>query len=189
MNLISKILNENLTLEDDTLRIYPGILDGRKLLDLFEIYSNSSNVFGYANPIYDMKNFVNIMVDKISRHQNIINGFVLYFIELKESNKVIGFRNIILDGMYNYRNERIYSKKNVTAEIIINSTYWNRGLAFQSSEIIFSYLKTMGVENICTFIQRNNSKAISLNKKLNFQEIDDVALEIIYGYDPDFKIN
>jgi RimJ/RimL family protein N-acetyltransferase len=189
MNIIKKLLDENFTLENDILRIYPGILNGNKLSDLFQIYSNPANLHGYADPVYDLKDFVNLMVDKIQRHQNTINGFVCYFIELKTNNKVIGLRNIILDGVYNYRNEKIPHKKNVIAEIIINKSYWKMGLAYQSSEIIFPYLKTIGVKHVCTFIEKDNFKAISLNKKLNFKKINKNTLELVYDYDRDFEIN
>lgn len=189
MNIIGKILTENLTLENDTIRIYPGVLESNKILDLFQIYSNPSNVFGYTAPIYNLKDFANILIDKISRHQNKINGYVCYFIELKENNKVIGVRNIILDGVYNFRNEKIDHKKNVIAEIIINKDFWKKGFAIQSSELIFSYLKTIGIRHICTFIDINNFRAISLNKKLNFEETDKLELKLIYDYDQDYEIN
>lgn len=44
MNIIEKILSENITIESEKLLIYPCYLETKTILDLYEIYSDEKNV-------------------------------------------------------------------------------------------------------------------------------------------------
>lgn len=188
MNVIEKILQENLTIESENLLIYPCYLDKNTLLDLYEIYSDEKNVIGYAKVFNDHIEFIHFMMDKINRHQNELKGYVAFIIKLKNENKIIGVRNIILDGVYNYKNLRMDNNENVIAEIIINRKYWKNNYATEASNLIFNYLKTKGIKRVATFIHKNNISAQRMSFKIGFNEIDSHTLVSDEGFNNDFSI-
>ena len=188
MNVIEKILQENLTIESENLLIYPCYLEPKTILDLYEIYSDEKNVIGYTNTFNDHTDFIHFMMDKIYRHQNELKGYIAFIIELKSENKIIGVRNIILDGVYNYKNLRMDNNENVIAEIIINRKYWRNNYATESSNLIFNYLKTKGIKRVATFIHKNNISAQRMSFKLGFNEIDSHTLVSDEGFNNDFSI-
>ena len=83
MNVIEKILQENLTIESENLLIYPCYLEPKTILDLYEIYSDEKNVIGYAKVFNDHIEFIHFMMDKIYRHQNELKGYIAFIIELR----------------------------------------------------------------------------------------------------------
>lgn len=188
MNVIEKILLENLTIESDNLLIYPCYLDSNTILDLYEIYSDEKNVIGYSSPFKSQIEFTYFMMDKINRHQNELKGYVAFIIKLKSENKIIGVRNIILDGVYNFQNIRMDNNENVIAEIIINRKNWGNNYATEASKLIFDYLQTKGIKRIGVFIHKNNIQAIVLSSKLDFNKIDSINFIQEEGFNDDFKI-
>ena len=66
MNVIEKIIQENLTIESENLLIYPCYLDKNTLLDLYEIYSDEKNVIGYAKVFNDHIEFIHFIRDEIA---------------------------------------------------------------------------------------------------------------------------
>lgn len=188
MNVIAKILLENLTIESDNLLIYPCHLDTNTILDLYEIYSDEENVISYTGPCRSHIEFTHFMIDKIDRHQNELKGYLAYIIKLKSENKIIGVRNIILDGVYNFKNMRMDNNENVIAEIIINRKHWGNNYATEASKLIFDYLQTKGIKRVGVFIHKNNSKAMVLCSKLGFNKIDSITFIQKEGFNDDFKI-
>lgn len=90
MNIISKILEENLTIESENLKIYPSALSFNTISDLYEIYSDKNNVIGYTEPFNNIAEFIQFLTDKINRHQNELKGYISFSIELKNEYKIIG---------------------------------------------------------------------------------------------------
>ena len=188
MNVIEKILQENLTIESENLLIYPCYLETKTILDLYEIYSDEKNVIGYAKVFNNHIEFTHFMMDKINRHQNELKGYIAFIIKLKNENKIIGVRNIILDGVYNYKNLRMDNNENVIAEIIINRKYWKKNYATEASNMIFNYLKTKGIKRVATFIHKNNISAQRMSFKLGFNEIDPHTFVSNERFNNDFSI-
>ncbi|TVZ23771.1 RimJ/RimL family protein N-acetyltransferase [Dokdonia sp. Hel_I_63] len=189
MNIIGEILDENLVLESERLKVYPGTFDKKIINDLLEIYSNDDNVRGYSKVYKNPREFVHVMADKILRHQNEINGFICYVIELKTESKIIGLRNIILDGVYNFQNKRLDNNNNISSEIIINSSYWRQGYAKEASVLIFNYLSRKSVKNVAVFLERSNYISLFMSMKFGFKEIDSSSLVKEYGFNEDYKIH
>lgn len=188
MNVIEKILLENLTIESDNLLIYPCYLDSNTILDLYEIYSDEKNVIGYSRSFKSQIELTYFMMDKINRHQNELKGYVAFIIKLKSENKIIGVRNIILDGVYNFQNIRLDNNENVIAEIIINRKNWGNNYATEASKLIFDYLQTKGIKRVATFIHKNNISAQRMSFKLGFNEIDSYTFVSDEGFNNDFSI-
>ena len=188
MNIINKILQENLTIESENLKIYPSTLDFNTIWDLYEIYNDKNNVIGYTEPFNNIEEFTQFLTDKINRHQNELKGYLAYSIELKNENKIIGVRNIILDGVYNYDNIRKDNNENVIAEIIIHKEYWGKNYATEASNLIFNYLQQKGVKRAGTFINENNTAAKAMNYKLGFNKINSLKFVIDEGFNSDFAI-
>lgn len=188
MNIISKILEENLTIESENLKIYPSTLSFNTISDLYEIYSDKNNVIGYTEPFNNIAEFIQFLTDKINRHQNELKGYISFSIELKNEYKIIGVRNIILDGVYNYDNIREDNNENVIAEIIINKEYWGNNYATEASNLIFNYLQKKGIKRVGTFIHKNNLAAKAMNYKLGFNKINSLAFVIDEGFNSDFAI-
>lgn len=188
MNLIERVLNENPILETENLKIYPCKLNPKTIIELFEIYSDSQNVKFYTEKINDINEFTQFMMGKINGHQNHLKGYIAFIIELKKENKIIGLRNIILDGVYNFKNERKDNNKNITIEIIINKKYWGNNYSLESSEAIFKYLLEKGVEKIGTFINKNNTPALAMSKSLGFVETNSSEFIKTFGFHKDFEI-
>ncbi len=187
MNIIHEILNSNSKIETERLLIYPGIIEGRKLADLFEIYNNKSNVTFFTSPLNDIDKFVDLMLDKIERHQNKDHGYICFFIEIKEHNKIIGFRNLILDGAYTKNGARMDNNENLITEIIINKKYWGKNYGFEASNAIFQFLKSNKIRLISSFINRENLPAIKLSQKLGFNQVDSDTL-LRLGFHKDFTL-
>lgn len=187
MNLIERIIQNNVTLESDRLKVYPCIFNKKIIGDLWQIYSDYSNVKGYSKVYKTSREFVQTMADKILRHQNEIHGFVCYVIELKSEDKIIGLRNVILDGVYNCGNKRLDNNDNVITEIVINKLYWRHGYAEEASDLIFKYLGQMGAKNVAAFLESDNLRALSMCKKLDFYETNNMKF-INQGYNRDYRI-
>lgn len=164
MNIIKKILSENLTIESENLTIYPFILTPKIIIDLFEIYSDFENIYGYAAQHSDIMKFTEYMRDKINYHQNEIFGYISYLIEYKKSRKIIGLRNILLDGAYTYDGNRKDNNENVISEMIINKHFWNRGYGREASTLIFELLKRYNIKNVITIINKGNINGFLLDK-------------------------
>lgn len=188
MNVIEKILNKNDVIETDRLQIYPCPLDANILKDLWEIYSDSENVNGFTTTYFDIEHFAGIMSDKIVRHQNQLKGFIAYVIENKSNKKVIGIRNIILDGFYNYHNQRQDNNLNVTAEIVINKKYWRMGYALEASNAIFNYLSDNGIKYVGAFLDQTNNRSLELCRSQNFEEVTSYDFVNEKGFHKDHRI-
>lgn len=188
MNIIEKILVEKIIIESEKFLIYPCYLDINTILDLYEIYSDEKNVIGYTNTFNNHIKFTHFMMDKIDRHQSELKGYLAFIIKLKSENKIIGVRNIILDGVYNYKNLRMDNNENVIAEIIINRKYWRNNYATEASHLIFNYLQTKGIKRIATFIHKDNISAKEMNLKLGFNKIDSITYVSDEGFNNDFAI-
>lgn len=188
MNVIETILTEHPILESENLIIYPCYLNANTIINLYEIYSDKQNVNGYTEPFDDLKDFAHFMMDKINRHQNELKAYIAFIIELKKENKIIGIRNIILDGVYNYKNERDDNNKNVIAEIIINKKYWGSNFSIESSKLIFDYLKSKGIKRVGSFIQKNNIRAKAMSLKLGFKRTNPFQFVNEGGFNQDFSI-
>lgn len=188
MNVIEKILNKNQVIETDRLKIYPCPLDAYIIKDLWEIYSDSENVNGFTNTYYDIEHFAGIMSDKIVRHQNQLKGFIAYVIENKSNKKIIGIRNIILDGFYNYQNQRQDNNLNVTTEIVINKKYWRMGYALEASNAIFNYLSDNGIKYVGAFLNRTNNWSFELCRSQNFEEVTSYDFVNEKGFHKDHRI-
>lgn len=117
------------------------------------------------------------LTQKIEGHQNELNGFIGYLIGHKEDDKIIGVRNLILDGVYNFQGLRQDNNDNVISEIVINKQYWNKGYVTEASDAIFNHIKRYGIKRVTTFINPENKTAINLNKKLGFVQTN--AKELI----------
>ena len=185
MNIFSEILNENSQIETKRLIIHKFELNAKVIIDLFEIYSNESNVIGYSKQFKDIQEFAIYTKEKIRIHQEEINGIISYLIKHKKDNKYIGVRNIILDGTYTYDNNRKDNNNNIISEIIINKNYWNNSYAEESSIAIFNALKKHKIKHIVTFVNKFNLPAIKLNKKLDFHSIDRYMLLENLNYNED----
>jgi RimJ/RimL family protein N-acetyltransferase len=185
MNIFKEILDENLEIETQRLIIHKFELNAKVIIDLFEIYSNESNVIGYSKQFKDIEEFAIYTKEKIRIHQEEINGIISYLIKHKKDNKYIGVRNIILDGTYTYDNNRKDNNNNIISEIIINKNYWNNSYAEESSLAIFNILKIHKIKHIVTFVNNFNLPAIKLNKKLDFHSIDRYMLIENLNYNED----
>lgn len=185
MNIFSEILNENSLIETKRLIIHKFELNAKVIIDLFEIYSNESNVIGYSKQFKDIQEFAIYTKEKIRIHQEEINGIISYLIKHKKDNKYIGVRNIILDGTYTYDNNRKDNNNNIISEIIINKNYWNNSYAEESSIAIFNALKKHKIKHIVTLINKFNLPAIKLNKKLDFHGIERYMLLENLNYNED----
>lgn len=189
MNIIKDILNEDLIIETERLKIYPFKINLKTAEDLFEIYSKSTNVENYCDVFTDFREFCIHQSKKIKTFQNLDNGIIMFIIELKENSKAIGLRNIILDGAYTMNGQVEINNENLITEILISEDYWRNGIAFEASIAIFKLLKVKGVKNVLSVVDYNNTKADYLDRKLGFQIINyNQAINQFY-YHKDFVIH
>lgn len=189
MNIFEEILKDELIIETERLRIYPFIINNKVLWDLYYIYSSSSNVKHYCKEHNNFLAFCDYMKNKIQEHQNYNNGIISYLIELKENSKIIGVRNVILDGIYTKSGNENINNENLITEILINQEYWQTGIAWESSCAIFEFLKSKGIKNVLSFVNNNNDKAKKLDDKLGFQLIDVQKAELEFNFHKDFVIH
>lgn len=189
MNIIKDILNEDLIIETERLKIHPFKIVLKTAEDLFEIYSKPSNVENYCNVFTDFSEFCIHQSKKIKIFQNHDNGILMFIIELKENSKAIGLRNIILDGAYTINGEVEINNENLITEILINETYWRSGIAHEATVAIFKLLKDKGVKNVLSIVDHNNTKANYLDKKLGFQIINYGQAINQFNYHKDFVIH
>ncbi len=170
MNVFTKILQKDEIFETPRLRIFAARMNPKVFSDLFEIYSDNKNVKDFARIVFkDVDDFFHFLTQKIEVHQNELNGYIGYLIVHKVDDKIIGVRNLILDGVYNFQGLRQDNNENVISEIVINKNYWNKCFAEEASIAIFNHIKRYGIKNIATFINPENFAAINLNKKLGFE--------------------
>ncbi len=184
---LTTLIENNTKIETDNLLIYPIHVNLKLFSDLFEIYSSSSNVFNYCNQHFDLISSSKVWKHKLETMQNHYHESINYIIELKSESKIIGRRNVILDAIFSDEGDKILRfspHNNVISEIIINENYWGRGFAFEASEAIFKLLKENGIENILTFVPKNNIKSANLDKKLGFTESTFAEAILYYGYFP-----
>ena len=189
MNVVKSILEQNIIVETERLKIYPFELNEKVIFDLYEIYGSWSNVLNYSKVYSSIGDFASFMFSKIEYHQNELNGFVSFLIERKKYKKLIGLRNVILDGVYTKNGIESPSSENVISEIVINENYWQEGIAFESSEAIFTILRTFGIKNILTFINSYNFSAKELDSRLGFLPVDLNQVINEYKYHVDFNIH
>jgi RimJ/RimL family protein N-acetyltransferase len=189
MNVLKDILNENLIIETERLRIYPFKINSKTMVDLYAIYSKSSNVENYCNVYNEFKEFFIYMNSKIENFQNNDNGIVSFVIELKENSKIIGIRNVILDGVYTIDGNKEINNENLITEILIKEDYWQKGIAFEASIGIFKLLKIKGIKNVLSFINHKNIKANYLDNKLGFKFINFHQAQNHFNYHKDFGIH
>lgn len=189
MNVIKLILEQNVVIETQRLKIYPFLIEEKVIFDLYEIYGSWSNVLNYSKVYSSIGDFATFIIDKIEYHQNELNGFVSFVIERKDDKKIIGLRNVISDGIYTKVGLESPNNENVISEIIINENYWQEGFGFESSEAIFTELRKFGVKNILTFINDYNFSAKELDSKLGFFYVDFDQVINKYRYHKDFDIH
>jgi RimJ/RimL family protein N-acetyltransferase len=189
MNILEEILNDEIIIETERLRIYPFIVDSKILTDLYLIYSDSINIEYYCSVYDDFNVFSNYMRRKIQEHQIYTNGIISFIIELKENSRIIGLRNVILDGVYTRNGYKDINNENLITEILLNKNYWQKGIATEASFQIFNFLKSRGVVNVLSFIDNRNHRAKQLDKKLKFQTINYQQAICEFDYHKDFIIH
>lgn len=188
MNIIQQILQKNEIIESARLKIYPCKLETQVLVDLWEIYSDRDNVIGFSMKYNETEEFAHLMMDKVNRHQNELFGYIGYIIELKETGKIIGIRNIILDGVYNYQNKRMDNNENVIVEIVINKKFWKQSYAWEASNLIFDYLADNRIKRVGAFLNRNHIISQNMCEKMGFQEVTEFQFTDVYKFNNDHEI-
>lgn len=189
MNVLKDILYDDLIIETERLKIYPFKINYKIISDLYAIYSNSNNVEHYCNVYNNFDEFSDYMQRKIQEHQNDINGIISFIIELKENSKIIGVRNVILDGVYTTNGYDDINNQNLITEILINQSYWKNGFATEASIEIFKFLKSRGILNVLSFVNNKNFKAKYLDEKLGFKTINLEQAYYEFDYHQDFTIH
>ena len=188
MNVIQKILDKEQILESKRLKIYPCKLETQIIMDLWEIYSDEENVNGFSKKYLEIEDFAHLIMDKVNRHQNELFGYIGYVIEHKETGKIIGIRNVILDGVYNYQNKRMDNNDNVTVEIVINKKYWKQKYAEESSNLIFNYLAENGIKRVGAFLYKNHIVSKKMCEKMDFMEVTESEFTDVYKFNDDHEI-
>lgn len=189
MNVIKDILNDDIIIETERLKIYPFQINLRTAKDLYEIYSKSTNVENYCDVFNDFTEFCIHQGKRIKKFQNLDYGILIFLIEFKENSKVIGLRNIILDGVYTIDGRKEINNENMITEILINENYWQNGIAFEASVAIFNLLKIKGVKKVLSFVNNKNKRAYNLDNKLGFQIINYNSAKNQFNYHKDFVIH
>lgn len=189
MNILKNILDENIIIETERLKIYPFRINFKTIEDLFAIYSKSTNVENYCTVHHNFDDFNDYIRRKIENFQIIDNGIISFTIELKENSKIIGVRNIILDGIYTNNGNREINNKNIITEILIKEEHWRKGFAFEASNALFKFLKTKGIENILAFVNSKDKKADNLDEKLGFKYTSLEEAINQFNYHKDFGIH
>ncbi len=188
MNVIESILDKNVTIETERLIVYPFNINAKTMIELYEIYSNPINVKDYCNPYNNIYVFADYMNRKIREHQEFLKGIISFVIELKESSKIIGVRNVILDGKYTLNNVETINNSNVITEILINKNYWRNGFAEEASIAIFDFLKSQEIKYVLSFIKSSNYSALKMDEKLGFKDISLDFAVIFFDFHKDCHI-
>ena len=100
----------------------------------------------------------------------------VYALELKEEKKVIGsvgFHNRSFDSKYNNKN-----KREIT--IVINPIYWNKGYAYEASNLLIEYaFNNLGLDMVWMCCNEKNEKSQTICQKQHYTYVStkDVVLE------------
>ncbi len=133
--------------------------------DLAEIYSDpeatrfdSAPVFISDSPFMSgtLGGKIELWINGAYRQKVLVLGF-----RLKTSNKLIGFRFL-----------EFFSNGMAYTEIKINRNFRNQGFATEGSEAVFGALLRCKAIQIFSTVHRDNTAAISLDKKLNLKDVN-----------------
>jgi tetratricopeptide (TPR) repeat protein len=160
----SKTFN-SLTSGLQTSRLYIKPIDKNDFNDLAEIYSDpEATRFDSAPVLISDSPFmsgtlggkIELWINGAYRQKVLVLGF-----RLKTSNKLIGFRFL-----------EFFSNGMAYTEIKINRNFRNQGFATEGSEIIFEVLLRCKACQIFSTVHKDNTAAISLDKKLNLKDVN-----------------
>jgi ribosomal-protein-alanine N-acetyltransferase len=106
-----------------------------------------------------------LLTGPISSYEKL--GFGLYLVELKKENEPIGMCGLIKrDGL-----------ENIDIGFAFLPDYSGKGYAYEASVATLTYAQSqLGIPKIVSITQENNTKAISLLKKLGFTYTKNVQL-------------
>jgi ribosomal-protein-alanine N-acetyltransferase len=132
---------------------------------LFESLFNVPDIIKFdRNRIYEIgEGLFSILPSMKQKMHSWMQGFwnkkiIVWGIELKSSNKLIGTRSCFFHG-----------KDIINMECKLNKDYWRNGYMFEATLAIIQFLEYHDVMQIINTINVNNTAAINLDVKLGFQ--------------------
>lgn len=185
MKLNHRFLFDNeIIIETPRLLIKTFQISEKTFSDLYEIYSDEENSKGFCSPHLDgYEAFKYYMLRKHKQYTLEEECVYIFLLIEKESQKVIGLRNLIFDNKYLWDGQiELNPLKNVITETAINKSFWKHGFANESSSAIFQYLRNYNFNYILSFITPENKPAIKHIEKLDFKKSNKIEIIEKYGF-------